>query len=161
MIMEGYVMNASPTWVHAMKRAIGPGAKIELDELYEQYGKKHNLAEGEQFVQWLRTVKLRDTSKWKIVHSDGEKTPEKEEEPKTSKPKKPVPGGANVNPMVASTMDVADVVELSVRKGREVIPTIKDLNLLKYAYQEASQRAGKDSLCRIIRKRIRELQISR
>ena len=63
--------------------------------------------------------------------------------------------------MVQTKMAVVDIVEMSVRQARETLPKITDLNLLKYAFQEANQRAGKDSLCRILRKRIKELQISR
>ena len=55
--MKGYVLNSAPIWAHVMKRAVGPGAKISLDDLYEQYGKKHGLAEGEEFVEWLKSVK--------------------------------------------------------------------------------------------------------
>lgn len=71
--MNGYVMNITKTWMNAMKRAVGPGAKIPLDELYEQYGKKHNLAEGVEFVEWLKNVKLRDRERWNIVVNDSPK----------------------------------------------------------------------------------------
>ena len=159
MTMNGYVKNVSNIWTHAMKRSIGPGAEIPLDELYEQYGKKHDLAEGQEFAQWLRTVKLKDSSRWKIfLEEPGAKKEEKvEEEPQIKKPD----FGSNINPFVKSRMEVVDVVDLSVRKAREVVPTIMDLKLLKYALQEANQLAGKDSLCRIIRKRIKELQLAR
>jgi len=62
--------------------------------------------------------------------------------------------------MVAKGMTVDEVTGLSVRKSREVIPQIMDVKLLKYSLQQANQMAGKDSLCRIIRKRIQELEIS-
>jgi hypothetical protein len=171
--MKGYVMNRSNIWMHAMKRAIAPGQKVELGELYEQYGIKHGLAEGEEFVQWLRNVKLKDQNKWRVIleteqkseTADGKtETTTQEEEVKKEKSvdKKSKPVVADrVTPLVPDKMGVADVVALSVRQGREVLPKVKDLNLLKYALQEANQLAGKDSLCREIRKRIKALQIAR
>ena len=55
-------------------------------------------------------------------------------------------------------MSVEDVVELTVRPAREVLPNISDIKLLKYALQEAKPRAGKESLCRMLSKRIIELE---
>ena len=160
--MKGYVMNTSTIWTHAMKRAIGPGAKIPLDELFEQYGAKHELEEGEEFVQWLRNVKLRDSKKWKVVLED-DSTPAIESKPEAgkdvTKPANRVESGPT--PLVKKKMEVKDIVDLSVRKAREVLPNVNDLNLLKYSLQEANQLSGKDSLCKIIRKRIRDLQIAR
>ena len=161
MSMKGFVKNAAPGWMHAMKRSIGPGAQIPLDELYEQYGVKHDLAEGEEFIQWLRNVKLKDSSRWKIELQQEEVIVAEEPEKAKEKPRPNKIETGNVAPLVATKMDVADVVGLSVREGREVLPKVQDLNLLKYALQQANQLSGKDSLCRIIRKRIKDLQISR
>jgi hypothetical protein len=162
MAMNGYVLNASNIWTHAMKRSVAPGSKIPLDELYEQYGVKHDLKEGDEFVQWLRTVKLTDSKRWKIVFNPSEN--EIKEDVLTTKEAKPAGKGQpdNVAPFIDDTkLDIADVVGLSVRNGREVIPKITDLKLLQYSLQEANKLAGKDSLCRVIRKRIKELQITR
>jgi hypothetical protein len=52
-------------------------------------------------------------------------------------------------------------VLLSVRKARDAMPRMTDVALLKYALEEARPRAGKDSLCRILEKRIQELQVTR
>jgi len=167
--MNGYVMNIGKTWMNAMKRAVGPGAKIPLDELYEQYGKKHNLAEGLEFVEWLKNVKLRDHERWNVVVNDISKENkdsidiiEKSSEDEITKTEsttnlKPT----NVVPMVQQKMSVADLVGLSVRQAKAILSDIKDLNLLKYALQEANQLTGKDSLCILIRKRIKEIQIAR
>jgi len=205
--MKGYVMNKSNTWIHAMKRAIGPGEKVELNELYLQYGVKYNLAEGEEFVQWLKSVKLKDSERWRITLE--EETPTKEvvvekakvevtidqpevvdkpvvdeetktvDEPMVRKRRlkevvegeKVVPkkrnsrimeaSKATTTPLVPTKLGVADIVGLSFREGKEVLPKIVDLKLLKYAYQEANQLSGKDSLCREIRKRIKKLELSR
>lgn len=158
--MNGYVKNKTHNWVHAMKRVIGPGIKISLSELYKQYGEKHGIHDGEPFVQWLREVKLRDRDKWEIILIDEDDVTEDEnamEEPENTVDTI----YDSVTPMVPRKMEVGEIVELSVRKARELLPKITDLNLLKYSLQEASPRAGKDSLCIILRKRIKELQIAR
>jgi hypothetical protein len=161
--MKGYVMNTSSVWTHSMKRSVGPGAKIPLDELYDQYGVKHDLKEGQDFIEWLRNVKLKDSKKWRIVVEDENVVVEgvtdaKEILDDIQKTTKKVD---NVAPMVESKITIADVVGLSVRQAREVVPKINDLNLLKYAFQEANQLSGKDSLCKVIRKRIKDIQIAR
>lgn len=68
--MKGYVKNKTHLWRHAMKRSVGPGQKISLDELYEQYGKKYEIQSGQPFVVWLRSVKLRDTNNWEVVYEE-------------------------------------------------------------------------------------------
>ncbi len=158
--MKGYVINSANTWMHAMKRSIGPGAKVPLSELFEQYGVKHDLAEGDEFITWLKDTKLKGKDNWRIVLDD-EIIIEDIASKKPSVLQRKKLTGSNVAPMVQTKIAVEDVVEMSVRQARETLPKIKDLNLLKYAFQEANQRAGKDSLCRILRKRIKELQIAR
>ena len=158
--MNGYVKNKTHNWVHAMKRVVGPGIKIPLSELYEQYGKKHEIHEGEPFVEWLREVKLRDRDKWEVILVDENDVSKDENVVEEVENYTNIVSG-HVTPLVAKKIEVGEVVELSVRKARELLPKITDLNLLKYALQEASPRAGKDSLCNILRKRIKELQIAR
>ena len=146
-----------------MKRTVGPGAKIPLDDLFDQYGKRHNLKKGKEFVQWLQEVKLRDKSKWRIFKEDDKPYEDNAEAPKVQEPdivETVKFRGDNVAPPVTKDMSVDDVVELSVRKAREIIPSIQDLQLLKYAENQANQRSGKDSLRRILLKRIEELSIS-
>jgi hypothetical protein len=160
---KGFVKNMTHVWSHTMKRAVGPGATIPLQELYEQYGVKHNLEPDEEFVRWLRDVKLRDRNKWQIFLDDKKPFEETKTSRTTEPPKEQVDTrsrGDNVAPMVEKEMDVMDIVNLTVRPAREVIPKINDIKLLKYAFREANQLAGKDSLCRIIRKRIQELEVS-
>lgn len=153
--MKGYIRNRTHNWIHATKRAIGPGAKISLSTLYDQYGKKYGISEGEPFIDWLRTIKFKDREKWEITLID-----ESVDDPKELEEENTVEV-AYVAPMVAKKMEVGDVVELSVRKAKDMLPKITDLTLLKYALQEASPRAGKDSLCIVLRKRIKELQLAR
>jgi hypothetical protein len=165
--MNGYVKNKSVTWMHAMKRSIGPGTTVSLDELYEQYGTKHDLATGEEFAHWLRCVKLPNRDVWDIVfNEDSQESTEIKEEPKVEQ-KAPITELAEEDPTKNTTiqeirkMTVKDVVNLSVRKARDVVPNIMDSHLLRYALQEANPLTGKDSLCRILRKRIQELELSR
>jgi len=154
-----------------MKRSVGPGQKIPLDELYEQYGKRHDLKKGKEFIQWLQKVKLRDSNRWQVFTKEDK--PYEEVSPvKETKEEKEVTlqgstvvktdksRGENVAPIVPTDMDIDEVVGLSVRAAREVIPKIHDIQLLKYSENVASQRTGKDSLRRILMKRIQELSIS-
>ena len=154
--MEGYVVNSSPNWVHAMKRHIGPGAKVELSELYNQYGEKYGLKPNEEFLTWLRNVKLKDRSKWRIITGDMIKPVSNDV---LDEKFNDGSSGSNVAPIVNTTYTVNDVVGFSVRQAREVLPKIKDVKLLKYALSEANNLAGKDSLCKLIRNRLRELQM--
>lgn len=154
--MNGYVKNKSMAWRHAMKRSVGPGHKIPLDELFEQYGTKHDLKEGEPFVEWLRSVKLRDTTVWEVVYeSDTEKNDQVEKDTKRAQAKD------MIVPLVKKEMEVADVVGMSVRTARADLKKITDIKLLKYALGEANQMANKDTLVRMLRKRIQELEITR
>ena len=156
--MKGYVKNKAASWTHAMKRAVGPGATIPLKELYEQYGKKHGLAKGDEFVSWLREVKLRDKDRWEVTYGSEEV---KAEAAKEIKAVREIDEAEHTSKAELKKISVEDVVGLSVRKARELLPRITDAKLLKYALKEAEPRAGKDSLCRILRKRILDIQISR
>ena len=168
--MKGHVRNTTHLWAHAMKRAIGPGAKVSLQELYEQYGKKHDLKPGEEFIRWLQDVKLRDRDRWQIFDENGnlfgsvstktEKKESKDDEKTSNVVVVDKSRGENVAPPVVKNMEIADVIALSVRKAREVVPDILDIQLLKYAVKEANQLTGKDSLCVILRKRIQELEVT-
>jgi hypothetical protein len=166
--MKGYIENVSPGWRHALKRTVGPGSRIQLKDLYEQYGRKHDLKAGNEFVEWLRSIKLKDEKVWKVVYDVSSKKLKsnskasgtsvvKDEKQKTVEVSDQ--GVFGVTPTVSTTkMEINDIVALSVRKAREVVPEITDIKLLKYAKQEANQRPGKDSLCNILRKRIQELE---
>ena len=165
--MNGYIKNISPIWTHALKRSIRPGGKVSLDELYEQYGKKHNIREGQEFVDWLREVKLKDKNRWEILLQDDKTVKSEESEEVKKSVKKAVTNiDSNLPEQTSSKvpnkgMSVESVVELSVRKAMEAMPKITDLKLLQYSLKEAETRAGKDSLCRVIRKRIKQLQLAK
>lgn len=176
--MKGYIKNKTNLWAHTMKRAVGPGAQIPLEELYEQYGKKYNLSEGDEFVRWLQDVKLRDRNKWQVYGEDNKpytfgSTQNKEEIEEDKEVKVVVEGdkteavnakvksrGDNVAPLVPKEMTIEDITGLSVRKARDIVPHIMDVQILKYSLQQANQLTGKDSLCRVLRKRIQELEVS-
>jgi len=150
--MYGYVKNKTATWRHAMKRSIGPGHQVDLDDIYEQYGVKHGIEKGQPFVEWLRNVKLKDHNVWEIIFS--------EKEPEKSTEKEKVPADLTT-PWVKKEITVKDVVTMPVRKAREDLKKITDLDLLKYALTEARQLAHKDTLCLMLRKRIQELELTR
>jgi hypothetical protein len=155
--MEGYVKNKTVVWRHAMKRNIGPGQTISLDELYKQYGEKHDLEEGKPFVEWLKQIKVADTHIWEVIYSD-EKGAKK-----TGKVKK---AHAEVKeeivvPHVKKELEPDEIVSFSVRKAREELPKITNAKLLKYALSSANQLADKDTLCQMLRKRLSMLELSR
>jgi hypothetical protein len=150
-VMNGYVKNKTASWRHALKRSIGPGHQVDLDELYEQYGKKHDLEEGKPFVEWLRSVKLPDNTVWEIVYDDGKPKAEIKESKKVDM----------VMPHVKKPLDVKDIVTMSVRQARQDLKKITDIKLLKYALGEARQLANKDTLCIMLRRRIQELELTR
>jgi len=150
-------------WSHVMKRAVGPGANILLQDIYDQYGKKHNLRSKKEFIKWLQDVKLRDKDKWQVFETDGkilDEVSENKEKPKEVNVETTKVRGDNVTPIVEKDIEISDIVGLSVRNAREIIPGIMDIQLLKYSEKEAKQLTGKDSLCIILRKRIQELSIS-
>ncbi|MHA2342352.1 MAG: hypothetical protein ACXADW_10775 [Candidatus Hodarchaeales archaeon] len=151
--MKGYIRNKTATWRHAMKRSIGPGHQVELDEIYEQYGEKHDLDKGAAFVKWLRSVKLKDKEVWEIVYN--------QKAPKEREPKKEEKIVDLTVPFVKEEIKVEEVVGMSVRRAREELKKITNLNTLKYAYREARQLAHKDTLCIMLRKRIQELELTR
>jgi len=66
-----------------------------------------------------------------------------------------------VVPFVKKEIKPEDIINMTVRESREDLKKITDLDLLKYAYNSARQLAGKDTLCNALRKRIRELEITR
>jgi hypothetical protein len=160
--MKGYVRNKTSGWRHAMKRSIGPGHKIPMDELFEQYGKKHHLEPGDQFVEWLKNVKLRDRSTWDIVLEDDVKAEPKESE-ETAVEEKKVDKHSNYQsvPFVKKDLEIDDIVNMTVRNARVELKQITDLRLLRQAHQQARQLAHKDTLCQYLRRRIQELELTR
>lgn len=159
--MNGYVMNKTTVWRHAMKRTIGPGQKISLDDLFKQYGEKHGLEEGAPFVEWLRNVKLRDTSMWEIIYSDSASAPEATQAPEVKESVINADKTELVVPFVKKPLEPRDIVNMTVRDARDKLKKITDLDLLKYAYSEVRQLSNKDTLSRMLMTRIKDLEISR
>lgn len=172
-VMKGYVRNKSSIWRHAMKRSVGPGERIPLEELYEQYGLKHDIEEGESFIDWLRYVKLKDINVWEIKYEDEstgkeilktdvdgaiQAAPKKTESKNASRQvlKKESPSNDFVKD---TTGTVEEIVNFSVRQARERLPRLTDQKTLKYALHTASTLANKDTLCRMLKKRIQELDL--
>ena len=155
--MEGYLKNKSVTWVHAFKQKVRPGGKIDFDYLYSIYGKKYSLKKGEEFLTWLKNVKLKDSSaKWEIVLQNDTVPEELSRESVVIKSEAEV---VKDNPTNLKDYKVEDIVLLSVRKARDIIHQITDSKLLKYALQEAKNRPNKDSLVQILYKRVQEISV--
>lgn len=162
--MEGYVRNNSRAWKHALKRSVSPGQKIDLDVLYAEYGKKHNITEGAPFVEWLRNVKLKDASVWEIVYKNpvtGSMETDKVEtaDDLYTEEVQSIEKNDPTVPFVQSTIDVDDIVALSVRKAKERLPKVTDVKMLRQAYNITKTQAGKDTLSIMLKARIKELEI--
>ncbi|MBV5346631.1 hypothetical protein JZU46_00140 [bacterium] len=153
--MEGYIKSKKTSWIHIFKMSVRPGGKIPLQDLYDQYGAKNNLEEAD-FVTWLKEVKLSGRlDDWQIVEEDSTY-----ESTVTIKEKSETEFTTNTKgEVVARKMSIEDIIALPVRRARELIPTIMDEKLLKYALQSAKPKAGKESLCRILEKRLSEMRI--
>lgn len=155
--MKGYVKNKTSEWAYAMKRSVRPGGQIPIKELYEQYGEKYNIAPGEAFINWLTTVKLRNNEQWEIVYSFNSKN---ENVTQATPEEDIISDEKQTSPAAIKSIMVEDIVNLTVRKARELLPKILDKKLLEYSLAEARQLSDKDSLCRLLQKRIRELEIA-
>lgn len=69
--------------------------------------------------------------------------------------------GGDVRPFVKKPLEINDILNMSVRTARVELAKNTDVNLMKYALQQARQLAGKDSLCIEIRRRINQLELTR
>ena len=149
--MDGYIKSKKTSWIHIFKMSVRPGGTIPLADLYNVYGKRHNIAE-EDFVKWLKEVKLRGSvDDWLIVEETLSETPKEVSAIVEDKETLSVP---------INKMTIHDIMGLSVRKAREIIPGVMDVKLLKFALRELKPLPNKESLCRIIDKRIMELNIN-
>jgi hypothetical protein len=159
--MNGYIRNKG-MWRHALKRNISPGQKIELDELYEEYGKKNGLSPDRQFVDWLKNVKLKDHDIWEVVYKPSEEEKNKHLDEVETESENNVKvtkiDNKNVTPFVEIKLDDRDIVNMSVREAKKKLDDIDDVRLLKMALRLASTQAGKETLTNMLRKRIEMLE---
>ena len=171
--MHGYIKNITKRPLYALKRHILPDKEVPLEQLYKEYGEKHGIEKGQPFVDWLRKVKLPNEQVWEIHYGakpenkvtvtakitqvvDGdEKGKPKKEEGLTNEEK-----AKSARPLVKKEWEVEEIVALTVSKAREEIPKIKDRKILSYALNVARQRPNKETICRILEKRIDELKVS-
>lgn len=155
--MKGFVKNISGEWAYALKRMVKPGGMIPIVELYEQYGTRNNITSVDDFVTWLMETKLPDREKWKIIFGSDDDNSTKNIKDIENKSKSDI-AKEFVTPLVLKGYSVADIVGLSVRKAREVIPSIVDKNLLKYSLHELSHMPNKENVRKLVTKRLAELQ---
>lgn len=168
--MNGHIKNITGRPLYALKRHILPGKEVPLAELYKEYGEKHGIERGQPFVDWLRQVKLPNKQVWEIKFEDSPK--EENKVTVTAKITQVVDGdekteglsneekAKSARPQVKKDWEVEDVVSLTVSKAREEIPKIRDKKLLSWALNVARQRPNKETVCRILEKRIDELKVS-
>lgn len=150
--MDGYIKSKKTSWVHIFKMSVRPGGTIPLADLYNLYGKRYNIAE-KDFVTWLKDVKLKGSiDDWLIIEET--LTDTLKEIPNVSEEKE------KSLTVPINKMTIHDLMDLPVRKAREVVPGIMDIKLLKFALRELKPLPNKESICRIIDKRIMELSIN-
>jgi len=150
--MDGYIKSKKTSWVHIFKMSVRPGGTIPLADLYNLYGKRYNIEE-KDFVTWLKDVKLKGSiDDWLIIEET--LTDTLKEIPNVSEEKE------KSLTVPINKMTIHDLMDLPVRKAREVIPGIMDIKLLKFALRELKPLPNKESICRIIDKRIMELSIN-
>ena len=150
--MDGYIKSKKTSWIHIFKMSVRPGGVVPLSDLYNLYGKKHNIEE-KDFVKWLKEVKLRGSvDDWLVVEETLSDVPKEVNNITESK-------DDSLNVPI-NKMSIHDIMGLSVRKAREIIPGVMDVKLLKFALRELKPLPNKESLCRIIDKRIMELNIN-
>jgi hypothetical protein len=173
--MKGYVRNISVRPVYALKRHILPGKSVELNVLYKEYGEKHGIEEGQPFVDWLRKIKLPNEEIWDIQMVedleeenkvtvtakitqivDGADDQKEQKKEGLSNQDKVNSGGVQMK----KEWEVEEVVDLTVKQAREEIPKIKDRKILSYALTVARQRPNKETICRILEKRLNEVKVS-
>ena len=173
--MNGYVKNITKRPIYALKRHIMPGVAIPMEKLYKEYGDKHGIEQGQPFADWLRQVKLPDEKTWEIHLGQTEEMPVEEMQKVTITAQlTEVVDGAerteglsneekaqSARPMIKNEWDVDDIVNLSVRQAREEIPKIRDKKTLTYALNVARQKPNKETVCKILEKRIDELRVLR
>ena len=173
--MNGYVKNITKRPIYALKRHIMPGVEIPLDKLYKEYGDKHGIEQGQPFTDWLRQVKLPDEKTWEIhlSHTEEMQTEEMQKVTITAQLTEVVDGAErkeglsneekaqSARPMIKNEWEIDDIVDLSVRQAREEIPKIRDKKTLTYALNVARQKPNKETVCKILEKRIDELRVLR
>lgn len=173
--MNGHVKNITGRPLYALKRHILPGKEIPLSELYKEYGEKHGIERGQPFADWLRQVKLPNKQVWEILYEDSLKEENKVtvtaqimqvvdgDEEQSEEKKEGLSNEEKVKsaiPRVKNEWEVEDIVALTVSKAREEIPKIRDKKLLSWALNVARQTPNKETVCRILEKRIDELKVS-
>lgn len=168
--MNGYVKNITSRPLYALKRHILPGKEVPLSELYKEYGEKHDIERGQPFADWLRQVKLPNDKVWEIRYDDA--PIEENKVTVTAKITQVVDGdekkeglsneekARSARPIVKNEWEVEDIVALTVSKAREEIPKIRNKKLLSWALNVARQTPNKETICRILEKRIDELKVS-
>lgn len=166
--MEGYVKNLTKRPLYALKRHVMPGMTVPLAALYKEYGDKHGIEAGQPFVNWLRQVKLPDDKIWEIHLGHAE---ELQKVTITAQLTEVVDGAEkkeglsneekaqSARPIIKNEWEVDDIVNLTVRQAREEIPKIRDKKVLSYALNVARQKPNKETVCKILEKRIDELRV--
>ncbi len=177
--MKGYLQNESDQAYFKLQRQIPPGAKVTLEAAYKSVGKSSGLAEGIEFVKWLRENVL-TRGVWGIYEEDGKvfgeevklpKTkatptvkakPQKSAKtaPKTSSKKEKDARGAgravrrDINDVKGAEITPATIIDAPYDKARILIEKTKDRSVLKKSLALTKHFSGKEQHMRHIMKRL-------
>lgn len=159
--MKGYIKNISSLPKYLFKNHLLPGDALDLKEVFSLY-----LLEGRQkdltsFKEWL-TPFVSDTNVWEVVFDDesSERKAAAQSEGTTTKKRE---ASEVFKDVVSSprkkTYTVEDIVGFTVAEAKERLPKIRDRKLLRAAVSVASKRPKKETLCRLLYKRLDEIPV--
>jgi hypothetical protein len=165
-MVEGFVVNNSGRFRHIFKMNISPGSKISFSALWEIYKGKCGCDFDHRFLEWLKENKIPDGSGFdfvvesinKVVDDSqiGESNETLDED--TSDVAEDAEGDYIPGKTSVSKITARQIAGLKTRDNpRSVINQVLSIHKLRRALTLTKDRAGKETLTRLIRNRIDHL----
>jgi hypothetical protein len=160
-MIKGYVLNNSGKGSHIFKMGVSPGMKIPLETLYNLYKKVYNGAFDVNFLEWLQNNKIPNGKGFEIVIEDvsidvgcpvcAESISNKEEEKILAPEEKSVK-------VLPSKMSARQIADLKVKDNPKIVlQEVRSIHKLRRAYSLCKGRPGKETLIKLIKERMDEL----
>jgi len=155
-MIKGTVRNESGRAKHKFKKNILPGQEVPLSYLYKLYKNKYCGKFDLEFIDWLKENKVKEGSGFTVII---EKIVEEDTSNEESKPQGElveVSSVANkIHPLKLTSRQIA---ELKIKdEPKKIIPQIMSIHKLRRALTMCKDRPGKETLTKLIRERITEL----
>ena len=160
-MITGIVLNNTSKSKHIFKRSVGPGQKVDLNEVYTLLSSK--VPEGDSFISWLKEYV---PDGWEV---HGEES--KKEEPaivvgqgisyqdKPSSEDNSAPSLQYLTPKKILNMSASDISNLRVKDDpRKIIKQIDSIHKLRRALTLCNKSDRKETLSKIIKARIDKLR---